>query len=840
MLLTCSGGEWATMMQKEKSSGAHRPLRQGFMVLLVFMLFLCGAAYIAYTSISQIGQLRDRTLKLAQSAQAFLPAEAIKALDVNESDLQKEAYLHLKDSLIQLKAHNPDTVFAYLYTQIDGNIYFMADSEPPESEGYSPPGQLYEEATEVDRRLFEDGIAIVTQPATDRWGTWVSALVPVKDPASDRIIAVLGMDYDAGKWTASAAEHVANAVALIGLMFLLLIVLYRMYKRSRERELLIRKLDDSEMLFRTVFEQAPFGIAILTNYHEPSSVNTMFVKILGWTQSELAALSWTDITHADDLKEELALFHQFKAGQSEGYTMEKRFIRPDGSSVWVQVVVARLHMSDIRTHKHLCILYDIQERKQVQEALRESERSKSVLLSHLPGMAYRCLNDADWTMLFVSEGCHALTGYPPESLVNNKDLSYNDLIRREYRDLIRKEWDRLLALRSPFRYEYEIMTASGERKWVLEVGQGIYNALGDVEALEGIVIDITESKRQMAQIQHMNDHDFLTGLYSRKYFEEARHQVDSEEYLPLSVIIADINGIRMLNNAFGYEQVDRVIAQVALILQHCCREGDILARTGGDEFGILLKHTGQEESYRLIQQMKRACEGANFSSLGESVRISLSLGCGTKDVPEKSMDDVEREAEENLYKNKILDQKSYHNAILTSIMATMNARSQETEEHAQRLVTLSRMIGSHLALPQKSMDDLQLFAMLHDIGKIGIDDRILNKPGKLSEEEWVIMKKHPEIGYRIAISLPELSSIAEYILTHHERWDGAGYPKGLKGEEIPLLSRILAVADAYDAMTEERVYRQKRSKAEAMDEIMNNSGTQFDPAIVEIFAHCMR
>jgi HD-GYP domain-containing protein (c-di-GMP phosphodiesterase class II) len=130
--------------------------------------------------------------------------------------------------------------------------------------------------------------------------------------------------------------------------------------------------------------------------------------------------------------------------------------------------------------------------------------------------------------------------------------------------------------------------------------------------------------------------------------------------------------------------------------------------------------------------------------------------------------------------------------------------------------------------------------MLHDIGKIGIDDRILNKPGKLSEEEWVIMKKHPEIGYRIAISLPELSSVAEYILTHHERWDGKGYPKGLIGEEIPLLSRILAVADAYDAITEERVYRKKRSREEALEEIMNHSGTQFDPAIVEIFAHCMR
>lgn len=828
------------MKQKEKLSFTLRPIRQGFLVSLVFVLFLCGAAYISYTNISQIGQRREQALKLVQSAQAFLPIDDIKALDVNESDVEKNEYRRLKDSLAQLKAINPDVVFTYLFTLIDDTVYFMADSESPESEGYSPPGQIFEEAAEVDRNLFKNGQAVVTAPTTDRWGTWVSAMAPVKDPATGRVIAVFGMDYDARKWAASAARYVVNAVALIGLTFLLLCVLYRMSKRSRERELLIRKLNDSETLFRTVYEQAPFGVAIVSNYHALSSLNAMFIKILGWTENELAGMSWADITHADDLKEELILFNQFKEGKTDGYTMEKRCIKRDGSSIWVQIVVARLHMSDNTTPKHLCILYDIQERKQVQEALRESERSKSVLLSHLPGLAYRCLNDADWTMLFVSEGCFALTGYPPESLLHNRDLSFNDLISPEYRDGLRNEWDRILALKVPFRHEYEIITAGGVRKWVLEMGQGIYNEQGDVEALEGIVIDITESKRQMAQIQHMNEHDSLTGLYSRKYFEESRRKLDSEENLPLSIIIADINGIRMLNNAFGYEQVDRVIVQVARILQRCCREGDILARIGGDEFGILLPHTGQEESYRLIQQMKNACESANFLSLGDSVRISLSLGCGTKDVPEKSMDAVEREAEENLYKNKILEQKSYHNAILTSIMATMNARSQETEEHAQRLVALTRMIGNLLALPQKSMDDLQLFAMLHDIGKVGIDDRILNKPGKLSEEEWIIMKKHPEIGYRIAISLPELSSIAEYILTHHERWDGQGYPKGLKGEQIPLLSRILAVADAYDAMTEERVYKKKRSKAEAMEEIMKNSGTQFDPAIVEIFTHCMR
>ena len=186
-------------------------------------------------------------------------------------------------------------------------------------------------------------------------------------------------------------------------------------------------------------------------------------------------------------------------------------------------------------------------------------------------------------------------------------------------------------------------------------------------------------------------------------------------------------------------------------------------------------------------------------------------------------------------KRKLFEKKSHHHTILSSIMDTMYARSQETEEHAERLAHISRLIGEKMDLPQESMDELQLFAMLHDIGKVAIDDRVLNKPGKLTKEEWDIMKKHSEIGYRIAMASPELESVAEYILCHHERWDGKGYPAGLKKEEIPLLSRILAFADAYDAMTVDRVYRKALTKQEAIEEIEKNVGKQFDPEIFKIF-----
>lgn len=518
---------------------------------------------------------------------------------------------------------------------------------------------------------------------------------------------------------------------------------------------------------------------------------------------------------------------------------EMEYYRKDGTIGWYATHVKLMRDEEGKVNGFQGVSRDITKQKEMEAALRESERSKSVLLSHIPGIAYRCAYDRDWTMSFVSAGCYELTGYKPEDFIGNKKLSFNNIICEEYHSKLLDGWAHVVSEKSSFRQEYEIVTASGKKKWVVEMGQPILDGQGNVEALEGIIIDITESKKSVEHINYINVHDLMTGVYNRRKYEMEKERYDSEGFFPVSIIIADINGVRTVNDRFGEAEGDRIIVLTAKILQSCFGDDDLIARTGGDEFSIILPGADRAEAGRKLNDVMAAFDQYNQSLNDGAWAISLSVGFGTKDAKDLSLEDVEKRAEEYMLKRKLFERNSYHSSVLSSVMVTMLARSQETEEHEKRISNICLQIGEKLGMPQHFLDELQLFSMLHDIGKIGIDDRILNKPGKLTDEEMEKMKDHSEIGYRIVGSVPELKSVAEYILTHHERWDGKGYPLGKRGEEIPLLSRILAVSDSYDAMTEDRIYRKAISREDAIQEVKNNSGTQFDPEIVRIFLEIM-
>jgi diguanylate cyclase (GGDEF)-like protein len=343
--------------------------------------------------------------------------------------------------------------------------------------------------------------------------------------------------------------------------------------------------------------------------------------------------------------------------------------------------------------------------------------------------------------------------------------------------------------------------------------------------------DVSDQKKREREIAYLSYHDKLTGLYNRAYFEKKLKAFDEVDYLPVSIIMGDANGLKMTNDIFGHHQGDMLLVTIANILSLACRDNDVVARYGGDEFIVLMPNTTLDDAARVCKNILTLC--GNQSS--DQSKVSISLGYACKSQKNESMPDILNVAENFMYRHKLLESRSYRSSVISSLQNMLFEKSFETEEHAMRLTGLCSEAGRRLGLSQSDLNDLELFSMLHDIGKIGVNDQILLKPGKLTDEEWIQMRKHCEIGYRIAQSAPELSHVADYILCHHERFDGKGYPQGMKGNEIPLLSRILSVADSYDAMVNDRYYRKALSKEVAIGELIRCSGTQFDPEIVKVF-----
>lgn len=346
-----------------------------------------------------------------------------------------------------------------------------------------------------------------------------------------------------------------------------------------------------------------------------------------------------------------------------------------------------------------------------------------------------------------------------------------------------------------------------------------------------IVNDITERKQLQEKLQYLSYNDQLTGLYNRRFFEEELIKIDNERNLPLTVIMADVNGLKLVNDSFGHAIGDELIKRAAKVIKDGCREDDIVARLAGDEFVVFLKRTNTAEAGQIVEHIKEL----TFREKVGSIDVSISFGHETKTKKDESLDEILKKAENYMYKKKLFESPGIRGKTISTIISTLNEKNIREEEHSLRVSKLCEDMGYALNLSKDDINELKTVGLLHDIGKIAIEDNILNKTGKLTTEEYEEIKRHPEIGYRILSTVNEMSEMAEYVLAHHERFDGMGYPKKLKGEQIPLQSRIITIADSYDAMVSERSYRGALSEETAIHELEVNAGTQFDAKLVKVF-----
>jgi len=352
-----------------------------------------------------------------------------------------------------------------------------------------------------------------------------------------------------------------------------------------------------------------------------------------------------------------------------------------------------------------------------------------------------------------------------------------------------------------------------------------------VIGLTCFVLNITALKRAQEKNQYLSYHDNLTGLYNRRYYEESLYRIDKASNLPISIIIGDLNGLKLVNDAFGHRTGDELLKLAAEAISNACRPEDIVARWGGDEFIILLPRTNLEQARIIAEKAKSLGSAMNVNS----IIVDISFGWATKADADADIQGEIKNAEDFMFNNKIIESKSMRSQTIKTIMNTLHEKNPREEAHSKRVGEICRKIGIALHMSDIDVNTLNLVGFLHDIGKIAIEEGILNKPGKLTELEFDAIRQHPEIGCRIIRSSYEISEIAEAILSHHEKWDGSGYPKGLVGESIPMFARIICIADSFDAMTSARTYRETWTIEKAAEEINRCAGRQYDPEISRVF-----
>jgi diguanylate cyclase (GGDEF)-like protein/PAS domain S-box-containing protein len=349
-------------------------------------------------------------------------------------------------------------------------------------------------------------------------------------------------------------------------------------------------------------------------------------------------------------------------------------------------------------------------------------------------------------------------------------------------------------------------------------------------------MDISQRKAAEKEILHLSFHDPLTGLYNRRFFNEKLTMLDKEGLLPISIIIGDVNGLKQTNDIFGHFTGDILIQKAANSILSSCRNDDVAARLGGDEFVVLLPNTNKFEAEAIAQRIKEKFSNERVKTF----RGSISLGLASKEKAGESIFKTIEYAEEDMYAKKVLDRGMYDISTIDTIIGILHNNCPRELDHSRKVSELCVKIGTQMKLPESQLRRLELAGFFHDIGKVILDEDALNGARELTEQEWHEFRQHPIIGYKVLNSSNDTMDLANYVLSHHENWDGTGYPKGLRKEEIPMLSRVIAIVESYDAMINPPDYFGKsKSKEVALSEIKRHSGSQFDPVIAEVFIKIM-
>ena len=587
------------------------------------------------------------------------------------------------------------------------------------------------------------------------------------------------------------------------------------------------RVKKSEKLLKQIIDSIPMRIFWKDKSLNYLGCNKKFLEdsgfksredIIGKNDYEMVWEKYADLYRMDDIK-------TIESGK-EKLNFEEKVNTSRENEIWVRTSKIPLYDENDQINGVLGIFEDISERKKIEGEIVKSKERYDQLSRESRSIAFE--TDVDGVFTFISSVVEDVLGYRVEELLGKKSV-YEIVPKEDLKDILEKADEIQITGENLVDFQHRLLSREGNPIWFITNGSILRDESGQSLGFRGICIDISKLKEKEDQIKYLSFHDQLTGLYNRRFYEEELRRLDTDRNLPISIIMADANGLKLVNDSFGHKAGDLMLKKIAHILKKNCRREDVVARIGGDEFSLILPRTDKSRVEEIIKNIEEDIKKEKIVALD----LSVSIGYGIKNTSNLRIEDIINMADTEMYRKKTKMRTNFRSQSIEEIKRYLFDTIKTEESHGKLVAEISLKIGQELKLASRELEELRRVAKFHDIGKVAIDRDILEKPGELNDDEWKEIKRHPEVSYIILSSSPEYIGIADYALYHHERWDGKGYPKGLKGEEIPLISRIINVADAFEAITSNRPYRKKRSVEEALEIIKGESKGQFDPRIVE-------
>ncbi|WP_177184757.1 PAS domain S-box protein [Sporolactobacillus nakayamae] len=599
-----------------------------------------------------------------------------------------------------------------------------------------------------------------------------------------------------------------------------------------EKMHMVAALESSEEKFKFIFENAAEAILIIQD-NRIRIANPMTVRYSGYSLTELLTMDISRMIFREDRVRCIQAYQERLRSEAAIGKIEFRVVRRDGSIIWVQAVGAK-----VAWEGHMAVQYfvnDITDQKKAEQD-REASELKYQLIAESASDVIWVYNYTRHCFAYISPAVKSLRNLTPERA---EQMTLEETFAPESLHLLRgmvEEKIKMLQEKengegsNTFIKEMQQYCADGHLVWTEASIRLRLNNRNEYEVF-GVSRNIEERKKSEESIIYLSFHDQLTGLYNRRFYDEELMRLEHLGSSPMTLVLADVNGLKLTNDAFGHQAGDDLLVAISQILREESKEGDIIARVGGDEFVMIWPRNDELQTERRINHIHDRL--LSSKSVHHTI-LSVSFGWAVRKSKKETMTYIFTEAENNMYQHKLFEGNSMRSRTINMITNTLYAKLPSEERHARRVSKLCMEIGQRLGMDANDLNELRTAGLLHDIGKIAIEESLFKKE-HLTEAEWSRIRLHPEKGYHILKLSNEFMSISQYILCHHERIDGTGYPLGLKGDQIPLPSRIISIVGAFDAMVADQPYRKKIAQREAIEILKKNAGTQFDPVIVDTF-----